>query len=402
MYSTQGAFAARKSDGSVVTWGDDGFGADSSSVAGSLSSNVTAVYSNQSAFAALKKDGSLVAWGSPAYGGLGAPTGTGFTSVQSVFYYEPRGPSLQVSTGNTTATTATLLGEVAGEGKSPVTARGFVYALASIADPEIGDAGVTQVADNGSGLGSYSKLLSGLTPNTAYVFRAYVINEEGTTYSSAQNVSTNLAPVIIRTGGTTTVSLNVAENSTAVSTVSATDADAGQSITYSISGGADAARFAIGSTSGVVTFAAAPDFEAPADADANNVYTVIVQAMDNGNTPKSATQTLTVTVTNVLDNGILAVEQPAGTALASGNGSVGFGNLTIGQPFDITFTLRNQGEAALLLPSGVVISGAAASDYSVVGSVPASLATGGNTTLTVRFTPSASGNRSATLSIPTN
>ena len=312
------------------------------------------------------------------------------------------GPSLTTSTGNITSTTTTLRGEVVSEGNSPVTARGFVYALASVSDPKIGDAGVTQVAVSGSGLGSYSQLLSGLTPNTAYVFRAYVVNGEGTTYSSAQNFSTNLPPVIISHGGNTTVSLNVAENSTAVSTVSATDADAGQTITYSISGGADAARFAIGSTSGVVTFAAAPDFEAPADVDANNVYTVIVQATDNGNTPKSATQTLTVTVTNVLDNGILAVEQPAGTPLASGNGSVGFGNLTIGQSNERTFTLSSQGEAALFLPSGVVISGAAASDFSLVGSVAASLATGDNTTFTVRFSPTASGNRSATLSIPTN
>ena len=311
-------------------------------------------------------------------------------------------PQFNTTPGNITSTTTTLLGEVVSEGNSPVTARGFVYALASVSDPKIGDAGVTQVADSGSGLGSYSQLLSGLTPNTAYVFRAYVVNGEGTTYSSAQNFSTNLPPVITSHGGNTTVSLNVAENSTAVSTVSATDADAGQTITYSISGGADAARFAIGSTSGVLTFAAAPDFEAPADADANNVYTVIVRATDNGNPPKSATQTLTVTVTNVLDNGILAVEQPAGTPLASGNGSVGFGNRTIGQPFDITFTLRSQGEAALFLPSGAVISGAAASDFSLVGSVAASLATGDNTTFTVRFSPTASGNRSATLSIPTN
>ena len=406
VYSTEGAFAALKSNGSVVTWGLVASGGNSTSVADKLASNVTAVYSTETAFAALKTDGSVVTWGDADNGGdstnvTGGNLTSGVKAVQSAFYYQ-YGPSLSTSTGNITSTTTTLLGEVVSQGNSPVTARGFVYALASVSDPKIGDAGVTQVAVSGSGLGSYSQLLSGLTPNTAYVFRAYVVNGEGTTYSSAQNFSTNLPPVITSHGGNTTVSLNVEENSTAVSTVSATDADAGQTITYSISGGADAARFAIGSTSGVLTFAAAPDFEAPADADANNVYTVIVRATDNGNTPKSATQTLTVTVTNVLDNGILAVEQPAGTPLASGNGSVGFGNLTIGQSNERIFTLRSQGEAALFLPSGAVISGAAASDFSLVDSAPASLATGDNTTFTVRFSPTASGNRSATLSIPTN
>jgi hypothetical protein len=132
-----------------------------------------------------------------------------------------------------------------------------------------------------------------------------------------ENFSTNLPPVLLSEGGASTANLTVNENSTAVSTVSASDPDAGQMITYSIGGGADASRFAIGSASGVLAFAAAPDFEAPADADVNNVYTVIVRASDNGNPPKSATQTLNISVTNVLDNGVLAVEQPAGTPLAS-------------------------------------------------------------------------------------
>jgi hypothetical protein len=398
VYSNETAFAALKSDGSVVTWGSSYYGGDSASVAGSLSSNVTAVHSNAYAFAALKRDGSIVTWGGM---GTGGPTGMGFTSVQSVLYYEPEGTSATASTGNITSTTATLLGEVAREGKSPVTARGFVYALASVADPKIGDPGVAQLADGGSGLGSFSKLLTSLTPNTQYVFRAYAIDGEGTTYSTVENFSTNLPPVIISNGGNTNVSVSVGENSSAASTISATDADADQAITYGIAGGEDASRFAIGSSSGVLTFVAAPDFEAPADANADNVYQVIVAATDNGNPPKSATQTLAVTVTNVADNGVLAVEQPAGTALASGS-SVSFGNRTIGQPAELTFTLRSQGEAELLLSSGAVITGAAALNYSLVGSVPSLVVMGGNVTLTVRFTPTASGNRSAILSIPTN
>jgi len=400
VYSNYSAFAALKTNGSVVTWGDASSGGNSTAVSGNLSSNVTAVYAITNAFAALKADGSIVTWGSAGEGGAGGPTGTGFTSVQSVHYYQ-YGPSLTTSTGNITSTTTTLRGEVTSQGNSPVTARGFVYALASVSEPKIGDAGVTQVAVSGSGLGSYSQLLSGLTPNTAYVFRAYVVNGQGTTYSSAENFSTNLPPVVLSEGGASTANLTVNENSTAVSTVSASDPDAGQTVTYSIGGGADASRFAIGSASGVLAFAAAPDFEAPADADANNVYTVIVRATDNGNPPKSATQTLNISVTNVLDNGVLAMEQPAGTPLASG-GSVSFGNRTIGQTAEVTFTLRSQGEATLLLPSGAVITGAGASNYSLVSSVPASLSSGGNATFTVRFTPTTSGNRSAILSIPTN
>ncbi len=40
----------------------------------------------------------------------------------------------------------------------------------------------------------------------------------------------------------------------------------GATLTYSISGGADAARFTINPTTGVLTFVSAPDAEAPTDA----------------------------------------------------------------------------------------------------------------------------------------
>ena len=50
-------------------------------------------------------------------------------------------------------------------------------------------------------------------------------------------------PVITSDGGGATAALNVAENTTAVTTVTATDADLpAQTLTYTISGGADAAR----------------------------------------------------------------------------------------------------------------------------------------------------------------
>ncbi|MFM6670425.1 MAG: Calx-beta domain-containing protein, partial [Dolichospermum sp.] len=57
------AFAALKSDGSVVTWGADWAGGNSSSVSSSLTSGVTQIFSNSWAFAALKSDGSVVTWG---------------------------------------------------------------------------------------------------------------------------------------------------------------------------------------------------------------------------------------------------------------------------------------------------------------------------------------------------
>ncbi|MFN9402645.1 MAG: hypothetical protein ACK57T_23325, partial [Dolichospermum sp.] len=65
IFSTGSAFAALKSDGSVVTWGGEAYGGDSSSVSSRLTSGVTQIFSTATAFAALKSDRSVVTWGLP-------------------------------------------------------------------------------------------------------------------------------------------------------------------------------------------------------------------------------------------------------------------------------------------------------------------------------------------------
>ena len=99
---------------------------------------------------------------------------------------------------------------------------------------------------------------------------------------------------------TTPATPSVPENTTAVLAVAATDADFPvQTVTYSLSGGVDEALFDI-TSGGVLTFVAAPDFENPIDANADNVYLVEVTADDGqGGT---TTQYLSVTVTAVNDS----------------------------------------------------------------------------------------------------
>ena len=74
------------------------------------------------------------------------------------------------------------------------------------------------------------------------------------------NVNDN-APVITSDGAGATASVNVAENGTAVTTVTATDLDAGSTLTYSIVGGADAAKFTVDANTGALSFVSAPDYE---------------------------------------------------------------------------------------------------------------------------------------------
>ena len=96
---------------------------------------------------------------------------------------------------------------------------------------------------------------------------------------------------------TSAASVSVAENSAGTfHTATATDAD-GDSLSYSLTGGTDRDDFSI-TSGGALSFATPPDFEAPADSDANNVYQVVVSVSD-GKT--SVTQALSVTVTNVTE-----------------------------------------------------------------------------------------------------
>ena len=62
-YQNAKAFAALKSDGSVVTWGHGNSGGDSGSVSKHLKDNVCQIFSHSYGFAALKNDGSVVRWG---------------------------------------------------------------------------------------------------------------------------------------------------------------------------------------------------------------------------------------------------------------------------------------------------------------------------------------------------
>jgi len=121
----------------------------------------------------------------------------------------------------------------------------------------------------------------------------------------------DIAPTITSNGGGDTATISIAENTTAVTTVMATDPDAGQTLSYSISGGADAAKFTIGSLTGVLSFVTAPNFELPTDAGGNNVYDVIVQASDG--LGGIDTQALAVTVTDVVENAPPIPPVPPGT-----------------------------------------------------------------------------------------
>jgi Bacterial Ig-like domain/Autotransporter beta-domain/Cadherin domain len=114
-------------------------------------------------------------------------------------------------------------------------------------------------------------------------------------------------PDITSNGGATNETASVAENQTVVTDVqSIDDSDSeGAGLTYSLTGGADQAKFNINASSGVLTFATAPDFENPTDVGTNNIYDVQVTVTDSDGL--TDVQNLAVTVTDVVDETIPSV-----------------------------------------------------------------------------------------------
>ncbi|BDS07033.1 hypothetical protein NT6N_20730 [Oceaniferula spumae] len=169
-------------------------------------------------------------------------------------------------------------------------------------DPDAGDSLTYSItAGNGSGLfaiDSNTGVLSttGATDHetaSQYVLSVTVSDDGSPQLSDTATITVNVndvneAPTADDANGS--VAENVVTGSV-VTTVSSTDPDAGDSVTYSITGGNIGGAFAIDSGNGTITTAAALDYET------TSVYNLTVTATDSG--ALTDTASVTVTVTNV-------------------------------------------------------------------------------------------------------
>jgi len=154
------------------------------------------------------------------------------------------------------------------------------------------------------------------TPQSTLNSNTYVVvitATDASTNATSQTLSVtitnvNEAPVIGSLSGAISGTFSAAENSTSLYNLSATDVDAGSTLTYSLTG-TDANDFSISNT-GELTFSPAPDFEAPTDSDTNNTYIVITWVSDGS---LSDSQTVTITVTNLNESGALLAPTLSGT-----------------------------------------------------------------------------------------
>jgi hypothetical protein len=114
--------------------------------------------------------------------------------------------------------------------------------------------------------------------NLSWTYTAIVPDTTAPTFPSSETFSVN-------------------ESSTSVGTIQASE-----SSTISIFDGADKLKFSlsrISESSSTLSFLSAPNFEAPADADLNNTYIVVLRAVDTA--LNAGYETITVTVIDVVD-----------------------------------------------------------------------------------------------------
>ena len=135
--------------------------------------------------------------------------------------------------------------------------------------------------------------------NTDNVYEVTIRASDGSLMSSL-NVEVTITNANESGAITGPTSVNYPENDDAtIVTYSITDPD-GDEVTWSIAG-TDAARFSISPT-GELTFRSSPNYEAPNDADQDNVYEVTVRALD-GNL--ASTLDVEVNVTNANESGVI-------------------------------------------------------------------------------------------------
>ena len=182
----------------------------------------------------------------------------------------------------------------------------FDYVTSSLDDAEVSVTGQTvRFTLQGANVGFTYTVTAPDTENT-YTFMGGVLRDDDrmdhVMRDTAIRVETEQTPP--SSGNTaprfrTGTAFSVAENTTAVATVLATDRDRQDSVTgYKITGGADQDKFSLVSNTGDLSFTTAPDFDAPTDADTNNEYVLMVTATSGaGDRQRTATQTIEVTVT---------------------------------------------------------------------------------------------------------
>jgi hypothetical protein len=165
-------------------------------------------------------------------------------------------------------------------------------------------------------------------------------------------------------------SFNAAENQTSVGTVVATDGD-GDGLSYTINGN-DSALFSIGSSSGVLTFQSAPDYET------QNYYSLTAQVCDDVSPYRCASQNITVNVTDVYENIAPTISSSATFSAAENQTAIGSVSASDADGDSLTYSISG---SEINISSSGVLTFASAPDYETKSSYSATVTVSDGTAL---------------------
>ena len=319
--------------------------------------------------------------------------------------------TVQASDGNGGTATATVVITVTKANESPTfdtasydftipedTATGGSAGAVSASDPDEGQS-VAYSITAGNDAGRFS-----IDAGTGEVAVASALDHEAassytlTVTASDGNGGTATATVVITVTkvnsppefGSGTYAFTVSESATAgdvVGSVAATDSDAGDELSYTITAGNEAGKFAIVSADGQVTVAGALDHETAAS------HTLTVQAGDGNGGTDTASVVITVTKANespTFDTASYDFTIPEDTATGGSAGAVSASDPDEGQSVAYSITAGNDAGKFSVNAGTGEISVASALDHETASSymltVQASDGNGGRDTATVTIT----------------
>ncbi|KKK90170.1 hypothetical protein LCGC14_2725770, partial [marine sediment metagenome] len=100
--------------------------------------------------------------------------------------------------------------------------------------------------------------------------------------------------------------------------------------------------------------------------------------------------------------GLLEINIRQDTSNISDGGTYDFGSQNLDNDYDRTFTIENTGNANLTLTTSITITGTNADQFSVQQEPSSPVASGGSTTFDIRFSPTSTGLKEASISIANN
>ena len=197
------------------------------------------------------------------------------------------------------------------------------------------------------------------TPNDANTDNVYEVTVRASDGNLLSTLDVEVTVTDANESGVITgpTSTDYPENGTGtVATYSATDPD-GDDVTWSVAG-TDAARFSI-NENGKLTFKSSPDYEAPNDANKDNVYEVTIRASDGS---LMSTLDVEVTVTDANESG--AITGPASVEYPE-NGTTAVATYSITDPEsnDITWSVAGTDAARFSINEDGELSFRSSPDY---------------------------------------